>query len=89
MIGEVYCVQGNITSITGDGENSFTTRMYFENLLIPASAAGRPTPFYFVEDTHHPDVGVHECVVAAGTVEINDDGEYFILIDGDLQTCRP
>ena len=89
MIGEVYCIQGNITSITGDSENSFTTRIYFENLLIPPSVAGRPTPFYFVDDTYYPDIGVNECVVAAGTVQTNNDGEYFILINGDLQICSP
>lgn len=88
MIGEVYCVRGNMTSITGDSEDSFT-RIHFENLLIPPSAAGRPTPFYFVDDTYHPDIGVHECVVAAGTVQMSDDGEYFIWINGDLQTCNP
>jgi hypothetical protein len=89
MIGEVYCVQSNITSITRNSENSFTTRIYFENLLIPPSAAGRPTPFYFVDDTYHLDIGVHECVVAAGTVQISNDGEYFILNKGALQTCSP
>ena len=89
MIGEEYCVQGNITSVTGDSEDSFTTRIYFESLLMPPSAAGRPTPFYFVDDTYHPDIGVNECVVAAGTVQMSDDGEYFIWINGDLQTCNP
>jgi hypothetical protein len=89
MIGEVYCVQGTITSITGDSENSFATRMYFESLLIPPSAAGRPTPFYFVENTYQPDIGVNECVAASGTVQISNAGEYFILMDSDLQTCSP
>lgn len=89
MIGEVYCVQGNITSITGDSENSFTNRIYFENLLIPPSAAGRPTPFYFLDDTYYPNIGVHDCIGAAGTVQINNEGEYFIVIHGDLETCGP
>jgi hypothetical protein len=89
MIGEVYCVQGNITSITGNGENSITNRIYFENLLIPPSAAGRPTPFYFVDDTYYPNIGVHDCIGAAGTVQINNEGEYFIVIHGDLETCGP
>lgn len=89
MIGEVYCVQGNIASITDDSGNSFTTRIYFENLLIPAFAAGRPTPFYFIDDTYYSNIGVNECVVATGTVQIDNDGEYFISIDGDLRTCSP
>lgn len=88
-VGETYCVKGNITSITSDIGNPFSTRIYFENLLIPESAAGRPTPFYFVVDTCYPDLEVNECVVAAGTVQIDDNGEYFIWIHGDLQTCRP
>jgi hypothetical protein len=89
MIGEAYCVKGNITSITRDSENSSATRIYFENLLVPASAAGRPIPFYFVDDIYYPNMGGNECVGAAGTVQINNDGEYFISIHGDLKTCSP
>jgi hypothetical protein len=87
MIGEAYCVQGNITSITGNSENSRTTRIYFEHLLMPASAAGRPPTFYFGDDTYYQNIGVNECVVATGTVRVNSDGEYFILINGDLKPC--
>ena len=87
MLGETYCVQGNVTSITGNSETSPTTRIYFEHLLIPASAAGRPPTFYFVDDTYYNGIGVNNCVVATGTVRMNDDGEYFMLINGDLETC--
>ena len=89
MIGEEYCVQGIVTSITRDNGTRFTTRMYFENLMVPPSATGRPTPFYFVDDVYDPVIGVNDCVGAVGTLQMNNDGEYFIWIEGDLETCSP
>jgi hypothetical protein len=88
MVGQTLCIQGKITSITGNSIGDPMTRIYFENHLSAAAAGDRPTIFYFSDDSYYyTDLGKEDCVAATGTISINEDGILFMRIEGGLEKC--
>ena len=88
MVGKTLCIQGKITSITGNSIGDPMTRIYFENHLSPAAAGDRPTIFYFSDDSYYyTDIGKEDCITATGTISISDDGIMFMRIRGALGKC--
>ena len=89
-LGEMVCVQGLADGITGNDANSDKLRVYFRNL--PAGYVwtnGTPASFYLVDETHYyTDLSVGDCVFATGKISINEQGDLFMRINGNLQKCQ-
>ena len=89
-LGEMVCVQGLADGITGNDANSDKLRVYFRNL--PAGYVwtnGTPASFYLVDETHYyTDLSVGDCVSATGKISINEQGDLFMRINGNLQKCQ-
>lgn len=90
LTGKSTCVYGSITSITGNTETSPITRIYLRSGLPDGFewTDGSPTVFYFVDEAYYyNDIAEGDCVAATGTISINDSGDLFMRIEGNLKTC--
>lgn len=83
-VGETICVKGEVQDIRRNDTTGF--RASFKSGL--QFTDGTPSRFYFIDETYdYANLKVGDCIFAAGTISMSDQGVMFMRVNGNLELC--